>query len=78
VISALLAVALLLTDAAPTGAPAPHVDAPASDPAAAPRPAAEDKTAVKEATVDVKAAKTTRVCHYEEISGSRIPKKVCS
>ena len=76
-ISAILAAALLLTDAAPTGSPAAHAEAPASDSAAATRSsvakAADDKTAVK----DAKAGKDVRICHLEEISGSRIPKKVC-
>jgi hypothetical protein len=71
VISALLAAALLLTETAPASAPAPRVEAPASDSAATRSSAANDKTVVKD-------AKVTRVCHYEEISGSRIPKKVCN
>ena len=73
-ISALLAAALLLTEAAPTGSPAQHVDAPASD-SIAPTRSGADKAADKTVTKD---AKATRICHYEEISGSRIPKKVCN
>jgi hypothetical protein len=72
-ISAILAVAFLFADPMPVAAGGPAPDASAQ--VAATPPAAAKPADTKMATA--KDPKESRVCHYETMSGTRIPKKIC-